>query len=471
MQVHDELLDELRSMLDGPAVLTGDDTGPYLLDPRKAFPARAMAVVRPASTADVAAVMRWSAERGVAVIAQGGNTGLSGGTAADDERPTIIMALTRMRTIEDVDESGWTISVQAGVTIEAIQEAASAVGRRFGPDWGARGTATIGGGIATNAGGNNVVRFGSMREQVLGLEVVLADGTVWDGRRGLRKDASGYDLKHLFIGSEGTLGVVTGAVLKLLPPMSFERSALASIPDLDAVVELFAFARARVAESIVAFEIMPTHEIGIVCDQFGTVDPLGTDSEFAVLVKLGGTEPVDERLAILLADAAEAGLVLDGSVAATTEQEQNLWTIRDEINPRSIYPLQHHGLKLDYAVPIRQCAALYRGVEQIASELVPDARTYGFGHIGDGNLHMEVVPTDATDLDRFLSVRHDLERRLDQLVFSLDGTLSAEHGIGRELVGRIGDQKPDIEWKLMRSIKTLFDPDDRLNPGALLPPQ
>ena len=463
------LIDELRELLGDTAVLTGDDAAPSLLDARKAFTAHALAVVRPADRDGVTAAMRWSAERGVVVVPLGGNTGLSGGTAVADARPTIMLSLERLRAIEHVDPDGWTMTVEAGVTIEAMQQAAAAAGRRFGPDWGARGTATIGGAIATNAGGNNVVRYGNLREQVLGVEVVLADGTVWDGLRSLRKDASGYDLKHLVIGSEGTLGIVTRAVVRLHPVTPHEQSALASLRSLDALMELFALVRSHAGDALVAFELMPTDPIRMAVDKFDLVDPLDPPNEFVVLVKLAGAEPVEDRLAGVLAEATRAGLVDDAVVAATPEQEANLWTIRDEINARSLFPLQHHGLKLDDSVPIQRIAELYRGVEAIAQELAPEAYAYGFGHVGDGNLHVAVVPVDEADVESFLVARPELVSQLDGLVLSLGGSLSAEHGIGRDLVDRIGPQKPDIEWQLMRTIKNALDPDHRLNPGAVLP--
>lgn len=464
------LVHELRELLGDTAVLTGDDAAPSLLDARKAFTARALAVVRPADRDVVAATARWAADRGVVIVPLGGNTGLSGGTAVADARPTIMLSLERLRAIEEVDHDGWTMTVEAGVTIEAMQDAAAAAGRRFGPDWGARGSATIGGAIATNAGGTNVIRYGNLREQVLGVEVVLADGTVWNGLRSLRKDASGYDLKHLVIGSEGTLGIVTRAVVRLHPATPHERSALASIPSLDVLMDLFARTRSRAGDALVAFELMPTDPVRMACAKFDLVDPLDPPTEFVVLIKLSGAEPVDDRLTELLAAAADSDLVDDAVVAATPEQEANVWTIRDEINARSLFPLQHHGLKPDSSVPIQRIAELYRGVEAIADELVPDAYTYGFGHVGDGNLHVAVVPVDEADVESFVAARPELVRRLDELVLSLGGSLSAEHGIGRDLVDRIGPQKSDIEWHLMRTIKDALDPDNRLNPGALLPP-
>ena len=283
---------------------------------------------------------------------------------------------------------------QAGVTIEALQEAATAVDRKFAPDWGARGSATIGGAIATDAGGNNVVRYGNLRDNVMGLEVVLADGRIWDGRRALRKDSSGYDLKHLFIGAEGTLGIVTSAVLKLVPATPHTQSALAAISGLDALMPLYSLAHIHAPAILTAFELMPDVAIERVRERYGVAHPIATRAEHYVLVTLASSEPVTDRLTAFLGAAAEAGLLSDAVVAATAEQESALWFLRDEIPPPRAYP-DHHtlGLKLDTAVPIDRISEFIARVGELAAEITPDAHCYGFGHVGDGNIHMMILPT------------------------------------------------------------------------------
>ena len=464
-------LDSLRQLVGNGNVLTGADAGPSLLDTRNKFRGDSIAVVRPGSTEEVAAVAKWCADNDVCVVTQGGNTGLSGGAQLDAGRPSIVLSLTRMRAIEDVDADGWTMRVQAGVTIEAMHEAAAAVGRKFAPDWGARGTATIGGGIATDAGGVNVLRYGNMRDQVLGLEAVLPDGRIWNGLRALRKDSSGYDLKQLFIGSEGTLGIITRAVVRLYPATEHEQSALASLRSLDDLMDVFALANEVAPDAVTAFELMAEVGMARVSEIFELTHPMDERAEFYVLVKFAGTRPVTDQLTAFLSIGADREYITDAIVAASAEQERRLWTFREEIPPMNLYPHQAKGLKMDTAVPIAKMGEYHDAVRSVAAELVPNAVAYGFGHVGDGNLHMMVLPLEDEDVEPFLAVREELVRRIDEATFSFGGTLSAEHGIGRELVDRVSEQKPSIEWDLMASIKATFDPDHRFNPGAMLPTQ
>ena len=483
------LIAGLRSDLGPAGVLTGPDAEPYLTGQRGLFTGEALAVVRPASVDETALVVRACASAGVAIVPQGGNTGMSGGAvpaaaaSSGDSAPpdageqgasrgshrhSIVLSMSRMNRILSVDPDRWTITAEAGATIEAVQKAAAAANRLFAPDWGARGTATVGGAIATNAGGNNVLRYGTMRDNVLGLEAVLADGRVWDGLRALRKDSSGYDLKQLFIGAEGTLGVVTRAVLRLHAATPNSQSALAAISGLDRLMPLLELATARCGGDVTAFELIPDVGIERVCEKFALSRPLNTCSEFYVLVRLASTEPVSERLGAFLAEAAELGWVTDAAVAVTDEQESRLWTIRDELPPSGLWPLQVHGIKMDTAVPIDFFDAYHEEVRRIAADLAPGALTYGFGHAGDGNLHMYVLPTVDDQVESFLAVRDELQERIDEATFALGGTLSAEHSIGQLLRHRIQRQKPAIEWEMMRTIKHALDPQGIMNPHKTL---
>lgn len=462
-------LDSLRDLVGAAHVLTAADAAPHLLDVRGVFHGDALAVVRPADTDGVAAVMRWAAQHDTAVVAQGGNTGMSGGAVPTGGRDAIVLSLRRLDAIERVDAAGWTMTVQAGVTIEAMQEAADAAGRLFAPDWGARGTATIGGAIATDAGGNNVVRYGNTRDQVLGLEVVLADGRVWNGLRALRKDSSGYDMKQLFIGSEGTLGVVTRAVVKLHPARPHEATAMAAVAGLEHLAPIFDLVVAAAGDALVAFELLPDEGVRRACAALEVAHPMPDAGPYAVLIRFAAAEPVTDRLAAVLADVTAAGLVTDAVIAATPEQTERLWMIRDELSPSRIHPLHHEGLKLDVAVPVGRMAEYHAAVAALADELTPDSLVYGFGHVGDGNLHLYVLPTTDDRVAAFRAVKPELTRRVDELTFAFGGTLSAEHGIGRELRGRVTGQKPAIEWEMMRAVKAALDPEGRLNPGALLP--
>ena len=298
---------------------------------------------------------------------------------------------------------------------------------------------------------------------------MLADGRVWDGLRALRKDSSGYDLKQLFIGGEGTLGVVTRAVLRLHPATPHIQSALAAISGLDRLMPLLELATARCGGDVTAFELVPVVGLERVCEKFDLTRPLVTGEEFCVLVRLASAEPVSERLGAFLAEASERGWVRDAAMAVTEEQETRLWTIRDELSPMFLWAQHEHGVKLDTAVPIDRFGAYHDEVRRIAAELAPDALTYGFGHVGDGNLHMYVLPTSDDQVAPFLPVREELRERIDEATFAFGGTISAEHGIGQLLRERIKPQKPAIEWELMRAIKDALDPQGIMNPGKTLP--
>ena len=467
----DHIVEEFRAALDHNAVLTGDDADPFLLDPRNLRTADAAVVVRPADTAGVAATVRICAAHDVAIVTQGGNTGLSYGTESPTDRPSIVLSLARLNQIESVDPDRWTITAQAGVTIEPLQNAAKSVNRVYAPDCGARGTASVGGGIATDAGGNNVVRYGNMRDNVMGIEAVLADGTIWDGRRALVKDSSGYDLKHLFIGGEGTLGIVTSAVLKLQPATPFETSFMAAITGLDALAPLVELAHIHAPGTITAFELVPNIAMDRVVEVFGVTKPIDAGTEYAILVKLAAAAPVDDQIAAFLEAAAKRTLIVDAIAAGTPEQEANLWAIRDHIPPTSAYiEHQHHGLKLDTAVPVDKVKEFVQSVLDAAAEIAPMALAYGFGHVGDGNLHMMILPITDETVEPWLEVRDAMTAEIDRLVFELDGTLSAEHGVGLLLRDRIGPQKPDIEWEMMRTVKRALDPPNLFNAGKLIPP-
>jgi len=469
---HDDgrvLVVELRQEFGADAVLTGDDAAPFLTDWRGVFCGTAVAVVRPSSTDEVAHVVERCARAGVAIVPQGGNTGLSGGATPLGERPGIVLSLTRMHRIERVDPAGSTLIAQAGCTIDAIQQAARAVERSFAPDWGARGTATLGGAVATDAGGINVLRYGNLRPHVLGIEVVLPDGRVWDGLRALRKDSSGYDLKQLFIGSEGTLGIVTRAVVALEPARPFERTALVAVSSPDAVLPLLGEARRAAGDSLIAFELVPRVGLERVTRRYGIAPPLPHATDDLVLIKLAAADPVVDALAALIADAAKSGLVTDAVVAASGEQEERLWRIRDELPVYRLFEHQAIALKNDTAIPVAHTMDFLRDVRELVEGHAPGALTYAFGHVGDGNLHVAVLPDDGDDPQPFLDARDDLREAIDALTFRFGGTLSAEHGIGRDLVARIGPQKPPIEWELMRLLKTAFDPSGLMNPGAMMP--
>ena len=445
-----------------------DDIAAWLVDFRKVFHGHALGMARPASTAEVAAVVRVCVAHGVAIVTQGGNTGLSGGAIPAMSRPTILLSLVRMNAIEDVNPARSTITAQAGVTIERLQETAATVDRLFAPDWGARGSATLGGGISTNAGGINVLRWGTMREQVLGIEVVLPDGRVWNGLRALPKDNSGFDLKQLFIGGEGTIGIVTRAVVKLHPLPAEHRIAfvaLHALADLDA---LFALGRSRPPGALSAFELLPEIGIARVVSRYDVVRPIDRVADWYVLIRFSGAAGIGDELLRVLAAAADDGLILDGVVADTPVQEANLWLLRDELTATRSFG--GFGVKYDLAIPPDRIEEFLMTASRAVDRIVPGALPYAFGHVGDGNLHFTVLTPDADDDDAELrAAAPRITAAVDRIVWDLGGTISAEHGIGRELRARIVGQKPPVEFDLMRAIKQLFDPDRLLNPGVMLP--
>lgn len=460
------LVDQLRQLLGPTGWLEGVDSVHHLVDFRGDFRGEALGVAKPGSTAEVSEVVRICASAGVAVLAQGGNTGLSGGSIPSGGGPTVVLSLTRMRAIEEIDADGATITAQAGVTVQELQEAAAGVDRLFAPDWGARGSATLGGAIATNGGGINVLRYGNTREQVLGVEVVLADGRVWNGLRALPKDNSGYDLKHLFIASEGTLGIVTRAVVRLHPRPAAHRTAFVSLTDIDRLNEWFGLAQSHRPGALSAFELIPEIGVGRVIERYAVQRPLSTVSEWYVLLRLSGGVDVGEDLLDLLQAGTDAGLIGDAVVAESTAQEENLWMLRDELPPPRIFG--GYLLKYDLAVPSSRISEFHAEVRTLIESIVPGAMPYVFGHVGDGNLHLTVWP--ASSPDGLLEKRSGaLMAAIDELTWAYRGTISAEHGLGQELRDRIVGQKPPIELELMRRIKDAFDPQGVLNPGKVLP--
>lgn len=471
-----EVIDDLVEIVGSGGVLVGADTDSFVVDwGRKFTNASTLAVVRPSTTAEVAAVVSYCRANDIAIVPQGGNTGLcAGGIPLAEDHPestaSIVLSLSRLSTILSVDVERATVTVEAGVTIEALQEACAAQGLLFAPDWGARGTAQIGGGISTNAGGLNVLRWGSLRSQVLGLEVVLPDGRIWNGLRSLRKDATGLDIKQLFIGTEGTLGIVTAAVFALHPLPSRHRTAFVALEALDKLMPFFAHARTEAAGLLSAFELLP--EEGVRRVQINSpqvVHPLSEPSEWYVLLRFSGGDEIDDALTSLLESAAANGLIVDAAVASTAEQEANLWFIRDEVPPTFTFDARGKRHKFDIAIPVDRVVEFFERAGPTVDAVIPGTRTFGFGHIGDGNLHFSVYPGPDADIDEYDSGGAELERAIDELTWEFGGTISAEHGVGQIMRDRLGGQKSDVELDLMRTVKAALDPTGIMNPGKLIP--
>ena len=461
---HEDLRTTLRDVV-GPAgwLEVADATG-MTVDFRGKYSGEPVAIVRPGTVDEVRAVVRACAAAGVAIVTQGGHTSLSGGSVPTDDRPSVLLSTSRMTRIESVDPARYTITVEAGCTIERVQQAAADVDRQLGMDWGARGTATVGGAVSTNAGGLNVLRYGPARDSVVGLEAVLADGEVFDGLRALRKDNTGYDLKHLFIGGEGSLGVVTRVVLKLHPRQDHHRTFFAAVAELEGVHELYDRACALDHSGLTAFELVPEAGVAGTVEYFGVVRPMATRSDWYLLGRFSGTSPVDDTVTAFLSGAVDAGLLLDAVVADTSAQEENLWVLRDELPPETLFDAK--GAKFDAAVPIDRVADYQRAAETVVAELCGDeAVVYSFGHLGDGNLHLYV----NSSLERGSRMEpwrvDEVQAAIDRLTWEMGGTVSAEHGVGQELLDRVVGQKSAVELAMMRRVKVALDPDNLFNPG------
>lgn len=463
-----DLVHDLRTALGESAVLSDPaDMAAYVTDWTGSFTGTALAVVRPASTADVATAVRLCAEAGVGVVPQGGNTGLVGGGVPDSGGDQVVLSLGRMRRIREIDPVADTLTVEAGTALATVQEAARKAGRLFPLSLGSEGSCTIGGTVATNAGGTAVLRYGMMRELVLGLEVVLPDGRVWDGLRPLRKDNTGYDLKQLFIGSEGTLGVVTAAVLRLLPATSRRATAFVALESVSAATELLPLLREHGGGQLTTWELLGRQAVDLVLAHLpGVRDPFPDRHEWYGLVELAGTSvDVDERLESALAAAAEEGLLLDAVVAGSPAQRESLWALREGVSEAQ--KSEGATLKHDVTLPITALSRFVAEVGPLLLEALPGLRLVTYGHIGDGNLHYNIsapVGDDAT-LKREAA---ELTRIVYDAVTALGGSISAEHGIGTLKRDAAAAYKTGVEVDLMRAVKQAIDPDGVMNPRKVL---
>jgi FAD/FMN-containing dehydrogenase len=445
----------------GNVLTAPEDTKPYFTDWRRQYAARAECVVRPASTAEVAAVMALCAREDVAVVPQGGNTGLVGGSVPTGARREVVLSLSRMNRIRALDALNDTATVEAGCVLATIQQAAAAAGRLFALSLAAEGSCQIGGNLSTNAGGVNVLRYGTAREQVLGLEVVLPDGRVWHGLRGLRKDNTGYDLKQLFLGAEGTLGIITAAVLRLFPQPTANATAWIAVDSPKAAVQLLAELRAHLGDRISAFELLSRACLEVVMTHTrGTPDPLGAPYPWYVLAELadsGTPQALRERVEAALADCAERGSLRDAALAHSNEQSRALWRIRETV-PEA----QFTNVKHDISVPVSRIAEFVEKVSNALARAFPQVAIFCFGHVGDGNLHFNVGP------EALMPRRGEVSRIVYDAVVALGGSISAEHGLGQLKREEIRLHKAPLELELMRALKNTLDPKGLMNPGKVL---
>jgi FAD/FMN-containing dehydrogenase len=455
-------LESLHAVLGDAGLLQGGDLSVYESDWRKRYVGRALAVARPADAEQVAAVVRICAAHGVSLVPQGGNTGLVGGSTPDDSGRQIVLNLGRMNKVRALDVANLTATAEAGAATDADL--------LFPLSLAAEGSCTIGGNLATNAGGTQVLRYGNARELCLGLEVVTAKGEIWHGLSGLRKDNTGYDLRDLFIGSEGTLGIITAATLKLYPQPVAQMTALAACPTLEAAVDLLTLARARAGSSLTCFEVMNAFSLGLVRRHFPQLRQPWADSPWTVLLELSDSESETHARTLfegLLESALGAGLAVDAAVAESQAQSNAFWHLREAI------PLAQSAeglnIKHDIALPVSAIPRFVAQTDALLTRTFPGVRLVDFGHLGDGNLHYNVQSPEGQSPDAFLAAN---EATINEIVYDQvglhGGSISAEHGIGRLKRGELAERKSPVALHLMRAIKKALDPQGLFNPDRVL---
>ena len=460
-----DLITTLVGIVGTAQVLTEPaDMAPFVTDWRGRYRGAARCVVRPGSAEEVAAVVKACVAAGVPIVPQGGNTSLCGAATPDAAGLAVVLCLGRLNRILAVDVGNNTITVEAGCTLAAVQEVAASAGRLFPLALASEGTCQIGGNLSTNAGGVQVLRYGNTRELVLGLQVVLPGGEIWDGLRGLRKDNTGYDLKHLFIGAEGTLGIITAAVLKLYPLPRWQTTCWLNVATPAAAVALLNAAKSAFDAQLTAFELISETALGLVLRHIpGAARPSGS-SPWYVLAEFSDAEPaaVEAWLAARIV-ASEVG---DGVVAGSLAQARQLWALRDNISEAQ--KIEGISIKHDVAVPVSKISEFLLRADAALTEVFPGIRVVAFGHVGDGNLHYNLSKADAQDNAAFIAAQPTVNTIVHDLVHALNGSISAEHGIGQLKREEILRYKSPVEMALMRSIKQVLDPAGLMNPGKLI---
>ncbi len=450
-------------------MLTGADASPYLTDWRRRYIGAARAVVRPGTTQEVAQVVQLCRRHGAPIVPQGGNTGLAGGATPDPSGQAIVVSTRRLDRLRAIDIDNDTITVEAGCVLQTVQDWAREAGRLFPLSLASEGSCTVGGNLATNAGGTQVLRYGNARELALGLEVVTADGEIWDGLRGLRKDNTGYDLRDLYIGSEGTLGIITAATLRLYPLPVAQCTALVALPALESAVALLGRARAGFGPALTGFEVMSDASLEVVTRAFPDLTlPLGPAPWYALL-EVSDSESeshAQTRFHELLQAALEHGEVLDAAVAASLAQSRALWRLRESISEAQAW--EGKNIKHDISVPASRIPAFVAATDARLQQTIPGVRNITFGHLGDGNLHYNVSRPAGIDEADFLARQDEVYRLVHDSVHAHGGSISAEHGIGQLKREELVRYKSAVELSLMRRIKQALDPDGVMNPGKIL---
>lgn len=470
----DPLLTALQALLGERYAQPGEAAGSRLSDKHRRYHGTARAFVRPASTEDVAAAVRLCAEFEACVVVQGGNTGLMAAATPDASGRAVLLSLERMNAVREVDVANDTLTVEAGCILRDVQLAAERAGRLFPLSLGAEGSCTIGGNLGTNAGGTAVLRYGSARELCLGLEVVTAEGEVWHGLRGLRKDNTGYDLRDLYIGSEGTLGIITAATLKLYPLPSAYAAAYVALPSLGAAIELLGLARQVLSAALTGFELMGAECLALVAREMpGSRLPFDSlQAPWYALLDLsdhGAPEAADARLEALLEQALERELILDASVAQSLAQRQAMWLLREHMSEAQAR--EGRNMKHDISLPLSRMEAFLAASAERLAATFPGVRHYTFGHLGDGNLHYNIAAPLGVSVEAHMARYEALSEVVHDIVHAHGGSISAEHGIGLRKRDVLPRYKSPVELNLMRRLKQALDPHNRLNPGKVIAPQ
>ena len=437
----------------------------YMREWRQIWTGRSPLVLRPGSTEEVSRILTIANETRTAIVPQGGNTGLCGGQIPTDAGNEVVLSLDRMTRILDVDPADNTITVEAGAVLKSVQDAADAVDRLFPLSLASEGSCRIGGNLSTNAGGLNVIAYGNTRDLCLGLEVVLADGRIWNGLKRLRKDNTGYDLRDLFIGAEGTLGIITAAVMKLFPKPKSRETAFIAVPSPQAAVDLLSLAQDMSGNRVVGFELIADIALQFSIRHAGVRHPLAETSPWYVLAELA--DPVPGAMMAIFEAAMARGLVTDAALAQSDAQRHDFWTARELIS-ESQKP-EGGSIKHDVAVPVSKVPQFLVEADAAVSRLVPGARFVSFGHLGDGNIHYNISQPVGMDKARFLDMWNEMNDVVFEVVGRFNGSISAEHGIGRLKAHRMPDIKSPVELDMMRGLKRMLDPNSILNPGRVLP--
>lgn len=466
------ILSAIRSIVGDRGILTDPgDTAPYAEDWRRLYKGSTQAVIRPATTQELAAVVKLCAEAGVPLVPQGGNTSMVGGAVPSDDNTQLVISTARLNHIRDLDTADMTLTIEAGVTLKAAQMAAAEAGCLLPLSISSEGTAQIGGVLAVNAGGNNTVRYGNARDMVLGLEVVLPDGEVWNGLRRLRKDNTGYCLRQLFVGAEGTLGIITAAVLKLAPAPKETAVALCGVPSPEAALSLFTRFQAHDAASISAFELMSGLGMSFVLKHIpGAVMPLESAAPFYVLVELATPRPeagLRQMLEQILEQALEDDVVIDAAIAESDAQRAAIWKLREEHSEAQ--KREGASVKNDVSVPVSKVPAFIAKATAACEALMQGVRVVPFGHMGDGNIHFNLEQPEGSDAAWFLAQDHAIMDAVNEVVREFDGSFSAEHGVGKLKPYMMPDWRGGAELALMQRIKAAIDPLGIMNPGKVLP--